>query len=140
MELSEVLNRKYADFERSLKGFKNSLGINISELDEIVADAVKNGQIQKFEYNLELLWKLIKKFIYELDGVDAISPKKAIKEFYRNGYIDAGLYEKLIEMIDARNLLSHSYNEKDFEEIAGRMQEYCNAMLRAGNAMKSHIK
>ena len=140
MEFSEVFNRKYADFERSLKGFENAIGINISELDEIVADAVRNGQIQKFEYNLELLWKLIKKFVYELDGVDAISPKKAIKEFFKNGYIDAGLYGKLIEMIDARNLLSHSYNEKDFEKVAHRMQEYCNAMLLAGKAMKSYMK
>lgn len=63
-----------------------------------------------------------------------------MKEFFKNTYIDAGLYEKLIEMIDAKNLLSHSYDEKDFEEIVGRMREYCNAMLNVRKVMKSHLK
>ena len=64
-----------------------------------------------------VLWKIIKLYIYEINGIDAKIHKSAIKEFYNTGYISSEEYEKIIQMIDDRNELSHIYKKDEFNRI-----------------------
>ena len=97
---------------------------------DIEQDTIKSGQVQKFEVCVELFWKTMKKFLYEIHGIEAISPKIVMKQLYRIKYTNEKKYETLIEMINDRNRLSHIYNENQFNEIYCRLTEYLYLMKR----------
>ena len=102
---------------QALDGFDKSLKIDLSEKNDIEADAIKNGQALKFGYTMELLWKVIKTFIYEVHGIECNSPKSCIKSFFQNSSLSEDDYRKLIEMVNQRNELAHIYEERAFEKI-----------------------
>lgn len=61
--------------------FKKYLEINFSKYDKFETDIIENGQIQKFEYTIELLWKTLKKYFEVKRGNVILYPKDAIKLF-----------------------------------------------------------
>jgi nucleotidyltransferase substrate binding protein (TIGR01987 family) len=72
----------------------------------------KEGLIQRFEYTFELSWKTMKDYL-EARGIDANYPRDVIKEAFASGLVGSG--EVWMEMLERRNLLSHTYDEKSFE-------------------------
>jgi nucleotidyltransferase substrate binding protein (TIGR01987 family) len=128
MERSKVFLERLSDYTKSLTSLSEALKIDLSKFTEIELDLVKNGQIQKFEYSIELCWKIIKAFLSEQHGIETVSPKSAIKEFFGVNLLDEQEYELLIQMIDDRNRLSHIYNELFFQEIHARLISYLNLM------------
>ncbi|MEM1973812.1 MAG: nucleotidyltransferase substrate binding protein [Thermoplasmata archaeon] len=75
----------------------------------------KQGLIQAFEYTFELAWNLLRDyFVYQ--GITEIrGSRDAIKLGFKYGLIENG--ESWIKMISARNLTSHTYNERVVEEL-----------------------
>ncbi|HCY74602.1 MAG TPA: nucleotidyltransferase [Ignavibacteriales bacterium] len=130
MERSKVFLERLSDFSKSLASLDEALNLDLSKFNEIELDLVKNGQIQKFEYSIELYWKIIKTFLIEQHGIETVSPKSAIKEFFGVNLIDEEEYELLIQMIDDRNRLSHIYNELFFNEIYSRLVKYLSLMQK----------
>jgi nucleotidyltransferase substrate binding protein (TIGR01987 family) len=114
----------------ALESFGNSLKIDLSSRDETEADAIKNGQALKFGYSMELFWKVIKSFMYEVHGIECNSPKLCIKSFFQNSSLTENDYQKLIEMVNQRNELAHIYNEQTFEEIWKALPSNLEIMLR----------
>jgi nucleotidyltransferase substrate binding protein (TIGR01987 family) len=114
--------------KKALHAFESALRINDSDFQDIEQDTIKSGKIQKFEVCAELFWKTIKKYLYEIHGIEAISPKMVMKQLYQTKYVDEETYELLIEMINDRNRLSHIYNEALFDEIYTRIGNYSTLM------------
>ncbi len=110
--------------ERAIKDFQGSLEIDLSKLDTRTVDAVKNGHIQKFEFCIELLWKTLKVFLWEIHGFDLSSPKAVIKKYFELGHLDYPTLEKLLEAIELRNSLSHIYQKEMFEEAHFKIKEF----------------
>ena len=75
----------------------------------------KEGAVQRFEYTLELAWKTVKDYL-EQSGVvlSAVTPRQVIKDAFAARILDDG--QTWIDMIDHRNLLSHTYDAAKFEE------------------------
>ena len=119
--MEDRLKYKICQYKDALKNFEDSLSINIDELSEKIADSVKSGRIQKFEFCTELLWKTLKIYLWEVNGIDSKSPKLVIKDYYALDFLTTEEYEKVMEMINDRNMLSHIYNNKQFEEIYSRV-------------------
>ena len=71
--------------------------------------------MQRFEYTLELAWKTVKDYL-EQSGVvlSAVTPRQVIKDAFAARILDDG--QTWIDMIDHRNLLSHTYDAAKFEE------------------------
>lgn len=103
----------------------------------LVADNIKSGQIQKFEFTVELLWKTVQVFLFEVDGVDAVTPKSVAKEFVEAGYCDYGTYELFIQAINDRNQLSHIYRQEMAEHIWQRLPEYVCLVEQIVDTMRS---
>ena len=99
------------ELRKALQNFEESLNINVSLYPENIKDSIESGQIQKFEFNIELLWKAIKFFLLEKEGIEERSPKGVIKKYFNLGLLDYEDYENLIHMIDDRNYLSHVYKK-----------------------------
>jgi nucleotidyltransferase substrate binding protein (TIGR01987 family) len=130
MEPREAFQLKFSAYKKALKGFLKSLQIDTSKYDEIITDSIKNGQIQKFEYCVELTWKIVKKFLFLFSALDTNSPKEAIKKFYLAKYVNQFDYETLTEMLDDRNFLSHIYDTDSFSAIYGKLNRYGELMER----------
>jgi len=115
------LKYKAKQYEDAVINFEESLSIDCKNFSSKVIDTIKSGRVQKFELCTELLWKTLKVYLWEVNGIDSKSPKSVIKDFYNLGFLSAEEYEKVMQMIDDRNNLSHIYNNDQFEEIYNRV-------------------
>jgi len=79
---------------------------NLNELE-------RNGLIQRFEFTIDLSWKVMKDYLEEKGFVFKPSPKDTLREAQRAGLIDFG--QVLIDGLDIRNELSHDYSGSKFE-------------------------
>lgn len=131
--------RKLSDLEAALSNFRDALTLQPSLFSELVADNIKSGQIQKFDFTVELLWKTVQVFLYEVDGVDAVTPKSVAKEFVEAGYCDYEEYELFIRSINDRNQLSHIYRQEMAESIWQRLPEYVQMTERIVSIMLSKV-
>ena len=94
----------------------------VSRLDEAIKDSkkielstLKDGVIQRFEFTLELSWKILKTYLVN-EGIDCVNtPKSVVRDAYKAGIIKNG--EIWIEMIDDRNLTSHIYSQSMADDI-----------------------
>jgi nucleotidyltransferase substrate binding protein (TIGR01987 family) len=114
------LNYKLTQLQDALDNFEKSLSIDLNSLDETLVDSIKSGRIQKFEFCVELMWKTLKVYLWEINGIDSNSPKSVIKDFYGLDLLSLEDYEKLMEAVDDRNRISHIYSKDQFEDIYNR--------------------
>lgn len=102
------------DFQKSLQALKDAA-------DRAYTDLEKDGLIQRFEFTFEMAWKSVKDKL-EAEGIQVNSPKSAIKEAFRQGWIDN---ERLwLDMLDDRNLSAHTYNQETASDIFIRIKEH----------------
>lgn len=136
MEQNKEFQLRLAVYRQALEGFSDLLEVDLTPFEAKIADGLKNGQAQKFEYTAELTWKMIRRFLLLKDAIEANSPKGAVKEFYLAGYVDEPDYEALAAMLDDRNRLSHVYKAAEFEEILARLPAYARLMDKCMHIME----
>jgi nucleotidyltransferase substrate binding protein (TIGR01987 family) len=96
---------------------------------------LKDAVIQRFEFSLELSWKAMKNYLNYQGILEATTPKQTMKEAFANGLIKNG--ETWINMLNDRNLTSHTYNQADADEIyKAIVEEYYEEMLSNLNNLK----
>lgn len=110
MALWEEIENSFEKYKKALTKLEEAL--NIDKVDEIVRDAT----IQRFEFTFEMLWKLIKKFAY-MEKLECYSPKTCFKIAFQMGLIKEEDEEIFIDMIDYRNVTTHTYNEEMSKEV-----------------------
>jgi nucleotidyltransferase substrate binding protein (TIGR01987 family) len=74
--------------------------------------------IQRFEFTFELAWKTIQDFIESIGYVNIKGPRNVIKQMVNDGFIEEKIWQ---DMIEARNELSHLYDEKLSREYAEKI-------------------
>lgn len=80
----------------------------LNELEE-------QGLIQCFEYNHELAWKTQKDFLEAQGVTDLFGSKNVARQAFVTGLINDG--KVWMDMIESRNLTSHTYNEDVTQKI-----------------------
>jgi nucleotidyltransferase substrate binding protein (TIGR01987 family) len=76
----------------------------------------KEGIIQRFEYTMELAWKVMKDYLeFQNVVLDKITPRSVILNAFEAKLIHDG--ELWQNALDARNKMSHTYDFKQFEEM-----------------------
>jgi nucleotidyltransferase substrate binding protein (TIGR01987 family) len=78
----------------------------------------KEGLVQRFEYTFELSWKTLKDYL-ESQGSPVQFPRDVIKEAFSAGVIEDG--ETWMDMLDNRNLMSHTYQEEIFHDVVNKI-------------------
>ncbi len=97
------------DYGKALLKLEESLK---EEPSEIVID----GILHRFEFTFELAWKTIKDYLEYMGISEKIgSPRENIQLAYKQGIISDG--ELWIEIMLARNSLSHLYDEETSRKI-----------------------
>lgn len=132
--------RKLKDLEAALSNLRDSLTLEPALFPDLVADNIKSGQIQKFEFTVELLWKTVQVFLFEVDGVDVNTPKSVAKEFVEAGHCDYETYELFIRAINDRNQLSHIYRQEMAESIWQHLSEYVCMVEQIVRTMQAKVE
>jgi nucleotidyltransferase substrate binding protein (TIGR01987 family) len=98
--------QRFANYQLAMKNLTE--GISISK----PSDLEKSGIIQIFEYTFELAWKTIKDYLKEVD-IEANFPREVLKTAFSYEIIEDG--DTWIDMLEKRNLMSHTYDKKNAE-------------------------
>ena len=60
-------------------------------LEEILSEPysviVRDASLQRFEYTFETAWKLVKSYLYEIEGIDCASPKGCFRQALKTGIL-----------------------------------------------------
>jgi nucleotidyltransferase substrate binding protein (TIGR01987 family) len=113
---------RFANYRRAFTLLREAV-----EKEEPLSQLEKEGLIQRFEYSTELAWKTMKDYL-ESEGMvlDQITPRTVIRSAFEAGIISRG--ETWQKALDARNLMSHTYDLKVFEQaIAEIKSSYLSA-------------
>ena len=111
------LNHRKDQFIKSLDTLENAL-MRENDSDNIVRDST----IQRFEYTLEMGWKLLQCILKdERVALPINSPKKVIKAAYESDLIKNG--DSWIKALDDRNDMSHMYSCSDSEGVYERIKK-----------------
>ena len=117
--------QRLQSFERALTLLEDALSRGPAALNQLE----KEGAVQRFEYTLELAWKTLKDYLEESGIVlTAVTPRQVIKDAFAAKIIVDG--QAWIDMIDHRNLLSHTYDPVSFEEAVKAMHSRYMVALR----------
>ena len=91
-------------------------------LNEKETEIAIDGTLHRFEFTFELAWKTMKDLM-EYNGIIETtgSPREVLKTAFQNGLIKDG--ETWIDMMLARNSLSHLYDEETSRKIYKDIKE-----------------
>ncbi len=115
--MEDRLRYKTEQLKKAVKDFETSLSIDTQSIAPKIIDTIQSGQVQKFEVVVDLLWKTLKVFLFEINGIIENSPKKVIKKYFQLEECEYSDYEWLIKMINMRNELRHIYDSEKFQQI-----------------------
>lgn len=116
--------QRFQNFDRAYSLLRESLARGPGALNQLE----KEGVVQRFEYSFELAWKTVRDFL-EAGGINfaTVTPRHVLKEAFAAKVIADG--QVWIDMLDHRNLLSHTYDFVSFEKaVAAISARYLPAM------------
>lgn len=113
----ERLKLRYSDASKSLMTLEEILREPFSII-------VRDATIQRFEYTFEALWKFLKEYLKEREGIISNSPKACFKEIFSSGFLTEEDTVGCLEMTDRRNDTSHTYKEEVAQVIYSKIRGY----------------
>jgi len=112
-------------YKKSAGNYENAVKQLAKALKEPESEFIRDASIQRFEFTYELLWKTLKAFLEEIHGVRAVSPRQVFKEAFALDLIENE--EIFLDMIEARNTLAHTYNEKQAIKVYQKLPGFLEA-------------
>ena len=113
--LAEEFEKSNFPYNADIINLETALEKNIYE-DELYLD----GLIQRFEFCFEISWKLMQKYL-SYEGIEINSPRIAIRKSFETEIISDA--EGWLEMLESRNLSTHTYDEITAKEIYKNVAE-----------------
>ncbi len=110
--------QRFDNFQRALH--QMTLAIQLME-ERNLSDLEKQGLIQGFEFTHELAWNILKDYL-EMEGIQGlVGSRSTVREAFKRGLVSDG--EAWIDMIQKRNLSSHTYNKEVADTLALAIHE-----------------
>ena len=98
--------QRFENFQRALKQL--SLAMDL-KAQRPLSDLEQQGLIQSFEFTHELAWNVLKDYL-EMEGIQGlIGSRSTAREAFKRGLVVDGAV--WMDMIEKRNLSSHTYNQ-----------------------------
>lgn len=118
--------QRFENFDRALGLLREALANgqeNLSPLEQ-------EGAAQRLEYTLELAWNCMKDYLEDSGvSISPATPRQVIKEAFVAKIITDG--QIWINMLNHRNLLSHTYDFAVFEEAIRATEDHYLPTLQA---------
>lgn len=113
-EMNRKIQKSFHNLQNALKRLEEALQEN--QDNSLIVD----GTIQRFEFTIELYWKLLKRVLLT-EGIETKTPRETLKAAYQVGWLQKE--EDWLQMLKDRNETSHVYDE----EMARRIVQHINA-------------
>lgn len=107
--------QRFRNFQKAL--LKLSEAVQLKEPNELE----RNGLVQRFEFTLDLSWKVMKDYLEYKGFKFKPSPKDTLRQAQESGYIDTA--QELIDGLDIRDELSLDYFGEKFEKSEKKLRE-----------------
>ena len=145
-----ILRDKIILFEKSVMSNNSlkseilkNLGEALNRLKESIEAPIDphrfviDAAIQRFEFSIELFWKVFK-ILLEAEGKEILSPRQAISQaFQMKWFANETLW---LNMLRDRNLTSHTYKKIKADEIYQNIKLYYPEMQKIYNdLLKKHF-
>lgn len=82
---------------------------------------MRDAAIQRFEFTIELFWKILKKILF-YEKIEATTPRDTLSKAYQYQFIDDEAV--WLDMLDNRNNTSHAYKEEAAQIIFEHIKSY----------------
>lgn len=121
-----------------------TLGEAIKRLQEVLSHPLldqdslyQDAAIQRFEFCIELFWKVLKKFL-AYEKVLSTTPRDVIQKAFQFSLIDD---EQIwLTMMDDRNKISHVYKQEEAHRVFENIKTYYPVMQRTYDKLKEKFK
>ena len=130
--------------ELAWKDFFYTLGNAVNRLQEVLQhtdidniEYLRDASIQRFEFTIELFWKVLKK-ILAYEKVETGTPRDTLSKAYQYHLIQDE--EVWLSMLDDRNNTSHAYKEKEAKLIFDHIKNYCPVFVDTYEDLKKKYK
>lgn len=148
----ERVIEKITDFLEALKTledilsvfneYKNLHAIHPTEKNEQFFLIVRDATIQRFEYCTDLIWKVLKIYLEDVEKghVESFFPRGVVREGVKSGFISESEGKELMSMVDSRNKTSHIYHAEIADDIANKIPGYYVLMRKIIDRMQAAMK
>ena len=127
--------QRFDNFNRALEQLTQA--VELSQ-QRPLSDLEKQGVIQVFEIVHELAWNVLKDFLVYEGITGIVGSRGAVREAFRRELLVDG--ELWMDMIEKRNLSSHTYNKALAEELVNAIVGgYHAAFLALQQEMQSRL-
>lgn len=127
--------KKLLSFDKALSSFKEIHTFYIKKPDQKVSQM---ALMKSFELAFELSWKTLQSFFKSQGYAELKSPKAVIKEAFNKEITKNG--QLWVDMLDARNRLSHIYDESMLKEIIEKVsKKYIQEIEKLYQELKKEI-
>jgi len=117
-----------------------SLGQAINRLHDVIEcsmvdknDYVLDASIQRFEFVIELFWKVLKKILAH-EKIDSTTPKDVLSKAFQFSLI--GDEKMWLGMLDDRNNTSHIYKYEDAKKVFENIKLYLPILEKTYNKLE----
>ena len=118
--------QKFENFSNAI----NRLGEAVNHFKKDTNNSIyRDALIQRFEFSFELAWKCLAEYLFDQGiNLESKTPRTVLKEAFEARIIsDENLW---LEILQSRNLMSHTYNEHDATEIAKKITKNYYELLK----------
>ncbi|MCX7338803.1 MAG: HI0074 family nucleotidyltransferase substrate-binding subunit [Alphaproteobacteria bacterium] len=145
IRFKKVLYKKGTDCmdKEFWKDYFDSLGDALARLGDVLkhpdleaVDYLQDAAIQRFEFTIELFWKVLKKFL-AYEKIDTTTPRDVLKNAFQYNFIDDE--DVWLLMLDDRNKTSHLYKQEQAKQIFKNIQSHYPVMQRTYDALKNRF-
>lgn len=126
----------------SLNATLDSWGGALDRLEEALADPAEDAKtrdsiILRFLLVFDLSWKAFQRAA-AATGMEIRNPRHAFRHAFQQGWIDDE--QQWLDMIEDRNLVAHSYNERRAEKIAADVRVLAPAIREAWRRVRLAVE
>ena len=110
----------------------------LQELTPITSPTLveRDAAIQRFEYSTEACWKAAQSVLSIQFGLELASPKSVIRACAQNTLLTEADARLAMNLVDDRNLTSHTYNEALAQAIWSRLPTHLSVLQRWMGALE----
>jgi nucleotidyltransferase substrate binding protein (TIGR01987 family) len=128
-------HQRFANFRKALVRLTEAVELR---KQRTLSQLERQGLVQAFEFTHELAWNTFKDIAEFQGATGLLGSRDATRYAFKAGLIEDG--ENWMEMIESRNLSTHTYNEEVALEVEARASEiYFDLFQQLAMRLQEHI-
>ena len=136
----EKLIDRFKTTQKTIRFLKKAIDDLKTLEDKRYVEHLRNSKIQSLKFSVDTLWKFLRLYFAKAEGKEIKPTPKAVFRYCLQADItNKNETELLLEMVDDRNLSSHTYHEDLAETLNENIEEYYELMKKILDKVEKHL-